>query len=203
MDDNLGRLCEYLDQTGLAENTIVVVCSDHGEMHGSHGRLDKMVPYTEAVAIPLILRWSGRVSPLKTDALVTPMDLLPTLAALAEITVPREVDGIDLSDVVRGRGRSSREEVLMSNYSSHWDYFQTGTSWPEWRGIRTKRHTYCKWLSGEEELYDDLEGLLSNEEPRRGTQGTARSQTSAQDTEGSARCGTRRLPAGNGLCGLV
>lgn len=157
VDDNLGRLSEYLDRTGLAGNTIVVVSSDHGEMHGSHGRLNKMVPYTEAVAIPLILRWSGRVSPLKTDALVTPMDLLPTLATLADIRVPREVDGISLSNVVLGQGRISREEILMASYSSHWDYFQTGTSWPEWRGIRTQRHTYCKWLSGEEELYDDLE----------------------------------------------
>jgi hypothetical protein len=46
---------------------------------------------------------------------------------------------------------------MIGNYMSHWDFFQTGTLWPEWRGIKTKRHTYCKWLTGEEELYDNLE----------------------------------------------
>jgi arylsulfatase A-like enzyme len=157
VDDNVGRLMSYLDRTGLAENTIVVFTSDHGEMHGSHGRLNKMVPYTEAVGIPLIMRWRGKIAPKRSDALFTPMDVLPTLASLARIRVPRRLDGVDLGDVVLGKGRSAREEILMANYSSHWDYFQTGTLWPEWRGIRTGRYTYCKWLTGEEELYDDLQ----------------------------------------------
>jgi hypothetical protein len=44
---------------------------------------------------------------------------------------------------------------MIMNYVSHWDYFDTGTKWPEWRGVRTKRYTYAKWLKGGEELYDN------------------------------------------------
>jgi len=156
MDDNLGRLMRYLDASGLARNTILIFTSDHGEMHGSHGRLNKMVPYAEAVNIPLLVRWPGTIrAGVRSDALFTAMDHLPTLCGLTNRTIPREVDGEDLSKVMVGKERSSRDEILLGNYTSHWDFFQTGTRWPEWRGVRTRRHTYCKWLSGEEELYDN------------------------------------------------
>lgn len=158
MDDNLGRLMQYLDDSGLAENTIVVFTADHGEMHGSHGRLNKMVPYAEAVNIPLIIRWPGKIKAgIRRDTLHTPMDHLPTLCGFLGIDIPREVDGKDLSRVILGTERDSREEIMIGNYTSHWDFFQTGTLWPEWRGVKTKRHSYCKWLTGEEELYDNLE----------------------------------------------
>jgi len=157
-DDNLGRLIAYLDQSGEGENTILVVTSDHGEMFGSHGRVSKNVPYAEAVNIPLVIRWPGKIPPgLTSDALYTPIDHLPTLCGLAGVKPPSEVDGEDLSQVVCGRGRSYREAVLMANYTSHWDYLQSGTDFPEWRGVHTNRYTYAKWLGGKEELYDNLE----------------------------------------------
>lgn len=158
MDDNLGRLLEYLAKSGLEKDTILVFTSDHGEMHGSHGRVNKMVPYAEAMNIPLIIRWPGRISPGSVrDALQNPMDHLPSLCGLSGINIPREVDGTDLSRVMLGTQNDSRDEILIGCYTSHWDFFQTGTRWPEWRGVKTKQHTYCKWLTGEEELYDDLE----------------------------------------------
>jgi arylsulfatase A-like enzyme len=157
-DDNLGCLLAYLDQSGVRENTILVLTSDHGEMHGSHGRIDKMVPYAEAANIPLVMRWPGKIpAGVTSDVLYTPVDHLPTLCGLAGLDAPSEADGEDLSEVVFGRGRSYREAVLMANYTSHWDYFQSGTRWPEWRGVHTNRYTYVKWLSGMEELYDNLE----------------------------------------------
>jgi arylsulfatase A-like enzyme len=158
VDDNLGRLMDYLDRSGLAEDTIVVFTSDHGEMHGSHGRLNKMVPYSEAIDIPLIVRWPKRIAAgSRIDALQTPIDHLPTLCGLAGLPIPPEVDGVDLSRVILGRGQDGREEVLIASYSSHWDYLQTGTAWPEWRGVRTKQYSYCRWLAGGEELYDNLQ----------------------------------------------
>ena len=158
IDDNLGRLMQYLDDSGLSDNTILVFTSDHGEMHGSHGRLNKMVPYTEAMNIPLIIRWPGRIQAgQESDALFTAMDHLPSLCGLAGLSIPQEVDGCDLSDVILNHNRDSREEVLIGNYTSHWDFFQTGTLWPEWRGIKTKQYTYCQWLTGDEELYDHIE----------------------------------------------
>jgi arylsulfatase A-like enzyme len=155
-DDNVGRLLDFLDESHLAGDAIVIVTSDHGEMHGSHGRTDKMVPYAEAVRIPMIIRWPGHIEAGRhTDTLQTPVDHFPTLCALAGLKPPETTDGVDLSGEILGRGKTEREAVLMMNYSSHWDYFQTGTNWPEWRGVKTKRYTYVKWLSGGEELYDD------------------------------------------------
>jgi len=156
-DDNLGRLLRFLDETGLATNTIVEVTSDHGEMNGSHNRNNKMVPYAEAVKVPMIARWPGHIpAGVHTKTLQTHADQFPTLCALAGIPVPKHRDGIDLSRVYLGKGKVKRDAVLMMSYSSHWDYFQTGTRWPEWRGVKTERYTYVKWLKGREELYDDV-----------------------------------------------
>ena len=161
VDDNLGRLMAYLDRSGLAADTIVVFTSDHGDMNGSHGRVNKMVPYAEAMNIPLLVRWPRRIAPgSRTDVLQVPMDHLPTLCGLAGLSIPKEVDGADLSGAILGEGggHSSdvREDVLIGSYTSNWDFFQTGTAWPEWRGVKTKQYTYCKWLAGGEELYDNL-----------------------------------------------
>jgi arylsulfatase A-like enzyme len=157
VDDNLGRLMDYLETSGLAADTIVVFTADHGDMNGSHGRVNKMVPYAEAMNLPLIVRWPHRIAPgSRSDALHTPMDHLPTLCGLAGLTIPSEVDGADLSRTILGQGGDSREEVLIGNYTSNWDFFQTGTAWPEWRGVKTKQYTYCQWLAGGEELYDNL-----------------------------------------------
>jgi len=157
-DDNVGRILSYLDQSGLADNTIVVLTSDHGEQHGSHNRVNKMVPYAESVNIPLIMRWPGRIPEGTTsDALHVPMDHMATLCGLADLDVPETSDGLDLSGAVLGESGPTRDTALMMNYCSDWDFFQSGTRWPEWRGVRTRRHTYVRWLSGEEELYDNPE----------------------------------------------
>ncbi len=158
VDDNVGRLLAFLDDSGLAEDTIVVFTSDHGEMMGSHGRMNKMVPYTEASRVPLIVRWPGRVpAGVTSDHLFTPMDHLPTLCALAGLPAPNGVDGTDMSPACRGES-VRREAVLMANYVSNWDYFDTNTHWPEWRGVKTETHTYVRWLAdGREELYHDLD----------------------------------------------
>jgi arylsulfatase A-like enzyme len=116
-----------------------------------------MAPYAEAVDIPLVVRWPKRVrAGSKSDALYTPMDHLPTLASLCGLPVPSIVNGLDLSQTALGRKGGERDAALMMNYVSHWDYPETNTDWPEWRGIRTKQHTYVRWLNGAEELYDNL-----------------------------------------------
>jgi arylsulfatase A-like enzyme len=158
VDDNLGRLLDYLEASGLAESTIVVFSSDHGDMFGSHGRWNKMVPYAEAINIPLVMRWPGRISAgLRLDTPQLPVDHLPTLCGLAGLPIPREVDGADLSSVVLGKGGDSRDEILIGSYTSNWDFLQTGTDWPEWRGVKSRQYTYCRWLTGQEELYDNVE----------------------------------------------
>jgi len=160
MDDNLGRILDFLDESGLSNDTIVVFTADHGDMLGSQNRENKMVPYAEAINIPLIARWPGHIpAGAKSDILHTPMDHMPTLCSLVGLRnqVPDTADGMDLSRAWLGAGNVDRDAILMMNYVSNWDYFDSGTLWPEWRGVRTKRFTYAKWLTGQEELYDNIE----------------------------------------------
>lgn len=156
VDDNMGRLLDFLDRTGLSQNTIMIFTSDHGEMHGSHGKTNKLVPYAESVNVPLIMRWPGHIpAGLKTDALQTPIDHMTTLCGLTNLEAPATADGIDLSSVVLGRKTDKRDAVMMANYCSHYDYFQSGTIYPEWRAVKTRRYTYVKWLTGKEHLFDN------------------------------------------------
>lgn len=159
-DDNVGRLMAFLDKAGLSENTILVVTSDHGEMLGSHGRINKMVPYREAVHLPCVVRWTGHIpAGRRLDVLQTPIDHFPTLCSLAGLQPPDTCDGMDLSGAILGTKQIERDAVLMMNYVSNWDYFDSGTHWPEWRGLRTGRYTYVKWLDGKEELYDNTQDV--------------------------------------------
>lgn len=155
-DENVGRLLKFMDESGLSENTILVFTTDHGEMMASQGRYNKMVPYAEAVDIPLIMRWRGHIKAgSKTDALQTPIDHFPTLASMCGIKAPGIVSGMDLSAAALGRSGPKRDAALMMNFTSHWDFPESGTMWPEWRGIRTHQYTYARWLTGSEELYDN------------------------------------------------
>jgi arylsulfatase A-like enzyme len=163
-DHNLGRILDYLERSGLDEDTIVVFTSDHGEMLGSHGRFNKMVPYAEAIRIPLIVRWPGRIAAgHRTATLQTPLDHFPTLISLAGLSTTGDLDGVDLSSELLGGEAVARDAVLLSNYTAHWDFFKTysdaGAKWAEWRGVKTQQYTYVRWLSGKTELYDDLEDL--------------------------------------------
>ncbi|KPL15813.1 MAG: hypothetical protein AMS26_06585 [Bacteroides sp. SM23_62] len=157
IDHNIGRLMTYLEESGQMDNTIFVFTSDHGEMMGSHDRIYKMVPYEESIGIPLVYCWKGHIpAGQRTNSLFTPVDHMPTLLSLAGITVPDFADGMDQSHILLGEPGPEREEALLMNYSSHWDWCATGTRWKEWRGVRTMTHTYVKWLEGDEELYDNV-----------------------------------------------
>ena len=157
MDENFGRLMAYLDSSGFANDTLVVFASDHGEMLASQSRYNKMVPYAEALDVPLIMRWPGKIAAGQTsDVLYRPIDHLPTLAAIGGTRAAPIVDGSDLSWAVLGKPGKGHDDVLLMNFLSHWDFPETATMWPEWRGVKDKQYTYCRWLDGAEEFYDNL-----------------------------------------------
>jgi len=156
LDDMVGELLAYLDRTGKARNTLVVFTSDHGTQAGSHGAKypwSKKHPYEESLRVPCILRWPGVLGGGVTrDALTAPVDYFPSLCGLCGIPIPRSVEGYDLSDAWRGRpGAFEQEAVLTMNFSNKYDWFADGM---EWRGVRTKRHSYDRWLDGPVELFD-------------------------------------------------
>ena len=92
IDKGIGRILEALDTLGLAENTLVVFSSDHGEMMGDHGLMQKSKPYDASARIPFLLRFPGRVQPGRRSAeRVSLTDLLPTFLDAAGVAYPAEL----------------------------------------------------------------------------------------------------------------
>ena len=155
LDDMIGEILDYLDRTGKADNTLLVFTSDHGTQVGAHGiqPWEKRQPYEESIHVPFIIRLPGTLDGgIRRDTLTAPIDLYPSLCSLCDVPIPRTVEGHDLSESWLGRsGAFEQQAVLTMNFSKRYDHYQNGM---EWRGIRTKRHAYARWLNGLTELFD-------------------------------------------------
>jgi arylsulfatase A-like enzyme len=103
-DERVGHVIEALDRNGLADETLVVVTSDHGQEffeHGGKGHARTL--FDEVLLVPLIMRWPGRIpAGQRIEAQVRHLDIMPTLLGYAG--VPEDLPGMDLSEVVGGRG---------------------------------------------------------------------------------------------------
>ena len=96
VDRQIGLVLNALDESGLAEDTLVVFTSDHGDMDGAHRMGHKMVPYEEAVRVPLLVAGKGVVEKGAVDRehlVSTGMDLIPTICDLAGVAIPQELPG--------------------------------------------------------------------------------------------------------------
>lgn len=154
VDEMVGRLTAYLEDEGLAQDTIVLLTSDHGTQGGAQGvnPWSKKNPYDASVHIPGFLRYPGVIEPgSNSDAIVSMVDWFPTLCELAGVPIPRSVEGLSRAPQLLGQQPSTDESAFLMNFSRYFDWFQDGA---EWRGVRTRDHTYARWLTGREELYD-------------------------------------------------
>ena len=104
IDDQLGRILSVLDETGQRENTVIIFTSDHGEMLGDHGLIQKGCRFYEGlVRVPLIFSWKGHfVDGLQSNALVELVDKVPTLLELAGLQVPDGMHGRSLLPILKG-----------------------------------------------------------------------------------------------------
>ena len=133
IDDQLGRLLDYLDENGLRENTVVVFMSDHGEMSGDHGLYWKGAYFYEALThVPLIFSCPGYIKEgLVSDALVELVDIAPTLCELLGYEVPYYMQGKSLKKLLCGECRPDyhKDAVYSEFYSClvgcHDDIFAT------------------------------------------------------------------------------
>jgi len=104
VDDNLGRVLEYLDDTGLADNTVVVYSSDQGFYLGEHNWFDKRWIYEESLRTPLVVRWPGVVDPGNTNQdIVSNLDFAETFLEIAGVEVPDDMQGRSLVPLLEGR----------------------------------------------------------------------------------------------------
>ena len=104
IDDQVGHIMDTLEETGKRERTVVIFTSDHGEMLGDHGLIQKGCRFYEGlVRVPLIFSWPGRFAQgLKSDALVELLDKAPTLLELAGLGVPERMHGRSLLPILTG-----------------------------------------------------------------------------------------------------
>jgi arylsulfatase A-like enzyme len=101
LDDNIGRVLDYLDESGLADNTIVVYASDQGWYLGEHGWYDKRWMYEPSLRAPLLVRWPGHVpAGSVSDALVSNVDFAPTILDAAGVPAPPEMQGHSLFPIL-------------------------------------------------------------------------------------------------------
>jgi len=133
VDREVGRLLDELDDLGMADDTIVVYTSDHGDQLWSQGHSQKGVPYEESIHVPLLVRWPDEVpADRETDGLASLVDLVPTVCELAGVDGPTKTAGEALSKFVRGDADDGRDAVPLANYAVGW------------RGVRTDRYTYAR-----------------------------------------------------------
>ena len=94
IDDNIGRILDYLETSGLAENTIVIYSSDQGFFLGEHGFFDKRFMYEESLKMPFVIRYPGVVKPgTIVNDIISNIDFAPTLLDMAGVNIPENVQG--------------------------------------------------------------------------------------------------------------
>lgn len=157
MDANVGRVLQALDDRGLADNTIVVYTSDHGEMAGAHRMWTKHNMFEQSVSVPLVLRAPGRLPAGESrNGFVEQIDLFPTLAELAGFEAPTDIHGQSFLPFAEGQKLSARE-FAYSEYDFCHRVFTADNRYvgkPPIRMVRTERWklNYLSWARSE--LYD-------------------------------------------------
>ena len=104
IDDNVGRMLAHLEQAGKLDQTVVVFTSDHGDLCGEHGRLNKGNPYEGSARIPFLLRYPAKVKgETRIDVALSCVDFMPTVFALMGVKSKVSTDGRDASDWFKGK----------------------------------------------------------------------------------------------------
>jgi arylsulfatase A-like enzyme len=104
VDDNVGRVLDYLDESGLADDTVVIYSSDQGFYLGDHGWFDKRFMYEESYRMPFVLRWPGKVKPGSVNHnLISNLDFAETFLDLAGADTPDDMQGQSLKPLLLGK----------------------------------------------------------------------------------------------------
>jgi arylsulfatase A-like enzyme len=165
MDHEVGRILDRLGELGLADSTVVIYTSDHGNMMGSQGRMAKRQPFEESIRIPLLIRWPGHVPAGSTvDAPTGVIDFLPTFCGLAGVAAPSDLDGHDVSALVRGEPGDAPELQPIMHLVRDVAGPELGQQQVDramemdpaeiFRGVRTRRFMYAATHQGPWLLYD-------------------------------------------------
>ncbi|MFN2471754.1 MAG: sulfatase [Gaiellaceae bacterium] len=149
VDEGVAAIVRALETTGELDNTVIIFTTDNGYFHGEHRIANgKVLPYEEALRVPLFVRGPGIKAGLVLPELVANIDLAPTIAELARVPPGRIVDGVSLVGLMRTGGWSvNRDSIVVEGGP-----FDKPSQ--EFSGIRTLRWQYSEYGNGDEELYD-------------------------------------------------
>lgn len=149
LDECVGRISAELEEHGLTDNTILVFTSDHGDMLGSQGHRLKQRPWEESIHVPFIIRYPDKIKAgQKRNMIVSSVDLMPTLLGLSGANIPKQVQGLDQSEVFYGKSKETRDSAFLFNTHNG------GGPGCDWRGIRTKDWVYAYHMEDDWILYD-------------------------------------------------
>ena len=152
VDETVGRVLDYMDKNGLAENTVVVYSSDNGFFLGEHGLFDKRLMYEESIRIPMLMRFPGLVKAGTTESrMVLNLDVAPTLLEASGVPVPGYMQGRSWLPLFEQSAPAWRDAFLYEYY----EYPAVHCARKN-RGVRTDRWKLIHfWEQPEEwELYD-------------------------------------------------
>ena len=152
VDDGVGEVLDYLDKSGLADNTIVIYTSDQGFYLGEHGWFDKRWMYEESFRTPILMRYPKEIKPGTTvDKLVQNLDFAPTFLDYAGVNPPKDMQGMSFRKVVKGEKCEWRDAIYYHYYEYPAEHMVK-----RHYGIRTDRYKLIHFYYDvdEWELYD-------------------------------------------------
>jgi len=143
MDRNIGRVLDYLDEAGLAENTIVVYTSDQGFYLGEHGWFDKRYMYEESMRTPLIIRYPAAIEAGQTETeMVQNIDYAPTLLDVAGVPIPPDMQGVSLKGLLMGEAEDLNRDEL---YYHYYEGIEKEHNVAKQYGVRSKTHKLIRF----------------------------------------------------------
>ncbi len=168
IDREVGRILKTLEETGCAENTIVVFTSDHGDQLLEHGLMGKNVFFESSIRVPLMLKLPGKIRPSDQHNLVETIDVMPTLLELCGLPIPGDCHGRSLTSLIANQlGKYSPRDAIFSENiipevitSGSLDFEFVpgqgikGIRHPDAKMVRTERWKYNYYPEGFAELYD-------------------------------------------------
>jgi hypothetical protein len=155
LDENVGRVLDHIDASGLADNTVVIYSSDQGFYLGEHGWYDKRWMFEESLSMPFLIRWPGVVAPGgRPDAMIQNIDYAPTFLDLAGVPVPADMQGRSFVPILRtGRAPADWRDAI------YYAYYENAAvhNVPEHDGVRTDRYKLMHFPRTREWQLFDLE----------------------------------------------
>lgn len=154
VDENVGRVLDYLDQSGLAKNTLVIYTSDQNFYLGQNGWFDKRWMYDVSMRTPLLARWPGHIKPgTRTNAMVQNIDYASTLLDIAGAPIPSAMQGLSLVPILTG------EKAALPRNSLYYHFYEYGADHTvlQHLGVRTDRYKLIYFYTVNEWQLFDLE----------------------------------------------